>query len=51
MIAVSVALAIQALFFGDGGVLAYGANCFNMAFVMPLVGYGVYRLLTRNGCR
>jgi cobalt/nickel transport system permease protein len=49
VIAVSVALAIQALFFGDGGVLAYGANTFNMAFVMTLVGYfGVYRPLTRN---
>ena len=39
VIAVSVALAIQALFFGDGGVLAFGANCFNMAIVMPFVGY------------
>src|SRR3954469_2421436 len=44
-IAVTVSLVIQALFFGDGGVLALGANCFNMAFVMPFVGYGVYRLL------
>src|ERR1700732_3818148 len=33
IIAVSTALAIQALFFGDGGVLAYGANTFNMALV------------------
>jgi len=48
VIAVSVALLIQALFFGDGGVLAYGANAFNIAFVMPMVGYGVYRLLTRR---
>jgi cobalt/nickel transport system permease protein len=49
VIAVSVALAIQALFFGDGGVLAYGVNCFNMAVVMTMVGYfGVYRPLTRN---
>jgi cobalt/nickel transport system permease protein len=32
------------VFFGDGGVLAYPANAFNMAFVMPMVGYGVYRL-------
>ena len=46
VIAVSVALAIQALFFGDGGILAFGANCFNMAFVLPFVGYGVYRALT-----
>jgi cobalt/nickel transport system permease protein len=48
VIAVSIALLIQALFFGDGGVLALGANCFNMAFVMPWVGFGLYRLLTRN---
>ena len=45
VIAVSIALLIQALFFGDGGVLAFGANAFNMAFVMPFVGYGVYRAL------
>lgn len=44
-IAVTVALAIQALLFGDGGILAFGANCFNMAFVLPFVGYGVYRLV------
>lgn len=48
VIAVSVALLIQALFFGDGGVLAFGANAFNMAFVMPFVGYGVYLALTRK---
>jgi cobalt/nickel transport system permease protein len=48
VVAVSIALAIQALFFGDGGVLAFGANAFNMAFVMPVVGYGVYRLLSRR---
>jgi cobalt/nickel transport system permease protein len=48
VVAVSVALAIQALFFGDGGVLSFGANCLNMAFVMPMVGYGIYRLGTRH---
>ena len=48
IIAVGTALAIQALFFGDGGVLAYGANCFNMAIVMTLVGYGAYRLVARG---
>jgi cobalt/nickel transport system permease protein len=47
-IAVSIALLIQALFFGDGGVLAFGANAFNMAVVMPFAGYGVYRLLAGN---
>src|SRR3954471_17164104 len=44
-IAVSIALLIQAVFFGDGGVLAFGANAFNMAFVMRFAGYGVYRLI------
>ncbi|MDQ1510484.1 MAG: cobalt/nickel transport system permease protein, partial [Actinomycetota bacterium] len=48
VIAVSIALLIQALFFGDGGVLAYGANAFNMAFVMPMAGYAVYWALTRK---
>ncbi len=48
LISVSVALVIQALFFGDGGVLAIGANCFNMALVLPFVGYGVYRALSRH---
>ena len=48
VVAVSVALAIQALFFGDGGVLAFGANAFNLAVVMPMTGYVTYRLLSRN---
>jgi len=43
VIAVSIALLIQALFFGDGGVLAFGANAFNMALVLPFVGYWVYK--------
>jgi len=45
-IAVSVALVIQALLFGDGGITAIGANCFNMAFVLPFVGYYTYRLVS-----
>ncbi len=45
IVGVSVALAIQALFFGDGGILAYGANCCTMAFVLPVIGYLAYRLI------
>ncbi len=48
-IAVSVALLLQAVIFGDGGILAFGANCFNMAFVLPYVGYFVYRLIVKAG--
>lgn len=47
-LAVSIALVIQAVFFADGGILALGANCFNMAFVLPLVGYAVYRAVSRR---
>src|SRR6476661_4999798 len=45
MLAVSVALLVQALFFGDGGVTALGANCFNMAIIGSLVAYWVYRAI------
>ena len=34
-----VILAIQCLFFADGGILALGANCWNMAFYGCFVGY------------
>ena len=50
MIAVTVALVVQALLFGDGGITALGANCFNMAVVMPFVGCAVYRVVAgRSG--
>ena len=44
-IAVSTALILQALFFGDGGVLAIFANCLNMGIILPFVGYGTYRVI------
>lgn len=46
MLSISIALVIQALLFGDGGVTAIGANCLNIAFVMPFSGYLTYRLLS-----
>lgn len=45
MLAVSLALFVQAVFFGDGGITAIGANCLNMAIVGSLVAYGIYRLV------
>ncbi|MBR3235411.1 MAG: cobalt transporter CbiM [Atopobiaceae bacterium] len=45
VLAISIALAIQAVFFGDGGILSFGANCLNMAFVLPFVGYAIYRAI------
>ncbi len=47
-IAVSIALLIQAVFFGDGGILAFGANTFNMAVVVPYLAAALYRLFSRG---
>lgn len=44
-IAVSIAVMIQSVAYGDGGITCIGANCLNMAVVMPFVGYWVYRLV------
>ncbi len=44
-LAVSIALLIQALFFGDGGILAWGANVLLMALIMPHVAHFIYKAL------
>ncbi len=48
VIAVSVALIIQALFFGDGGILAIFANCLNMGVLLPFTGYWTYRAIAAH---
>ena len=45
-IAVTVALVVQALLFGDGGITAIGANCFNMAFIEVFAGYYLYKIIS-----
>jgi cobalt/nickel transport system permease protein len=44
-LSVTVALLLQALLFGDGGILSFGANVFNMAFVLPFTGYFIYKFI------
>ena len=46
VIAISVALVLQALMFGDGGITAIAANCFNMAVIMPFVAYYLYKAIS-----
>jgi len=46
-LSISIALVIQALLFGDGGITAIGANCLNIAFVMPFAGYFAYKIISR----
>jgi cobalt/nickel transport system permease protein len=45
VIGISTALIIQALFFGDGGILTIFVNCLNLAIIMPFVGYYTYKLV------
>jgi cobalt/nickel transport system permease protein len=45
ILGISMALILQALFFGDGGILAIFANCMNMGVILPFVGYYSYRLI------
>lgn len=42
-ICISIALAIQALLFGDGGIFSFGFNCFNMDVVIPFVTWFIYQ--------
>jgi cobalt/nickel transport system permease protein len=46
ILAISTALVIQALLFGDGGITAIGANCFNMAIAASLAAYAIYRAIS-----
>ncbi len=48
MLAISIALAIQAFFFGDGGISTLGANCLNIACIGVGVAYLLYRLIAGN---
>ena len=47
MLVLTSVLAVQALLFQDGGLLALGANVFNMAVVGVLVAWAVYTTLRR----
>ncbi|HMK43007.1 MAG TPA: cobalt transporter CbiM [Dissulfurispiraceae bacterium] len=54
VLAISIVLVIQAVVFGDGGITAIGANCFNMATVLPFIGYGTFKAVcgtAREGTR
>src|SRR5271157_5652090 len=48
IIAISVTLVLQAMIFGDGGITAIAANCFNMGVVVPFVAYYTYKFISEN---
>lgn len=45
ILSMTAVVTIQALVFGDGGVIALGANLFPMAVVDVVIGYGLFALL------
>src|SRR5512147_218372 len=47
IVVMTAVLLIQCLLFADGGLLALGANLFNMAIVAVLGGHAVYRAVRR----
>jgi cobalt/nickel transport system permease protein len=47
VVVVTTVLIVQCILFADGGVLALGANVFNMAIVDSVSGYAIYRLVSR----
>jgi cobalt/nickel transport system permease protein len=46
-LSVSAALVIQAVLFGDGGILPLGANIFNMAIILPFVSYFIAKAVKK----
>ena len=46
-VVIACVLTVQALLFSDGGVLALGANIFNMAFIGAVAGCAVYRTVRK----
>lgn len=47
-IAIAVVVIVQAVFYGDGGLMALGANLVNMMLIGALVSYYVYSFLKKK---
>ncbi|MDR3049538.1 MAG: energy-coupling factor ABC transporter permease [Elusimicrobiota bacterium] len=50
VLVISSVLIVQSFFFGDGGILALGANILNMAFVGSFLSYYIYKALKEKNC-
>ncbi len=48
IIVMTLVIAVQAIVFADGGLLAMGANIFNMGVLTVLTAYGVYLIKNKN---
>ncbi len=45
VVVVTTVLIVQCFLFQDGGVMALGANVFNMAILNSVIGYVIYRVV------
>jgi cobalt/nickel transport system permease protein len=50
MLSMTIVLMMQAFFFADGGIIAFGANVFNMA-VIGALSFFIVKLFTRKSTR
>jgi len=48
MLVIAVVLAVQSLLFADGGLVALGANIFNMGIIGAVGGYYIYKFLLKR---
>jgi cobalt/nickel transport system permease protein len=49
MLVMASVIILQALLFQDGGLLVMGANILNMGLVTVMIGFGLYRAVSRRG--
>ena len=48
MLVMTAVIAVQGLLFQDGGLIVMGANILNMGLLTAIVGYGLYRLVSKR---
>jgi len=48
ILVMTAVIGVQSLLFQDGGLVVLGANIFNMGIVTAFVGYGIYRLASKQ---
>jgi cobalt/nickel transport system permease protein len=49
MLVMTAVIAVQGLLFQDGGLVVMGANILNMGLLTAIVGYGLYRMVSKSG--
>jgi cobalt/nickel transport system permease protein len=48
MLVMTAVIAVQGLLFQDGGLVVMGANLLNMGLLTAIVGYGLYRIVSKS---